>query len=142
MANGGAGQSSKPRRVVNSYRDLEVWQPGMDLAVECYQVGRCLPKDKLVALSSQLRRAAASVPANVAEGWGRQSRPEFVHFLYTAQGSLKETETHLLLAHRVALLSEAQIRPALDIGDQLGKAIFSLIRSLPLKPPTPEPHSP
>jgi four helix bundle protein len=83
---------------INSYRDLRVWQDAMTLAESCYRLTRQFPRDELFGLTSQIRRAAASIPANVAEGHGRESTGNFVQSLRVAQGSLKELETHLLLA--------------------------------------------
>ncbi|MDY7015188.1 MAG: four helix bundle protein [Cyanobacteriota bacterium] len=88
---------------IKSYRDLRVWQQGMEIAEACYLLTRSLPKEEMYGMISQIRRSAASVPANVAEGYGREYRGEYIHFLRIAQGSLKELETHLLLAARVEL---------------------------------------
>jgi four helix bundle protein len=87
--------------VIRSYRDLRVWQQAMDLAEACYRATRQFPREELYGMTSQIRRAAVSVAANIAEGHGRDSTGEFVQFLRVAQGSLKELETHLLLSHRV-----------------------------------------
>ena len=90
---------------LQSYRDLEVWQVGMDLAEQCYLTTRTFPRDELFGMTSQIRRAAGSIPANIAEGQGRESTKEFLHFLSIARGSLREVETHLILCCRVGLLS-------------------------------------
>ena len=87
--------------MVESYRELKVWNAGMDLAVMAYALTRSLPADERFGLCSQIQRSAASIPANIAEGYGRESRQEFIRFLRVAQGSLKELETHVLLARRV-----------------------------------------
>ena len=81
---------------IKSYRDLRVWREAMGLAVATYQLSGELPKHELYGLTSQIRRAAASVPANIAEGYGRESKGSYVQLLRVAQGSLKELETHLL----------------------------------------------
>src|SRR5690554_3775198 len=86
-----------------SYRDRKVGQPGMDLAGGCYRLTRTFPREEVYGMTSQIRRAAVSIPANIAEGWGRENRGEYIQFLRIAQGSLKEVETHLLLAARVDL---------------------------------------
>ena len=78
---------------VRSYRDLLVWQQAMDLTVSAYQLTRSWPKDELYGLTSQARRAAVSVCANIAEGYGRDTRPAYIQFLRIAQGSIKELET-------------------------------------------------
>src|SRR5207253_10315334 len=90
---GGGGKMA-----ISSYRDLRVWQEGLAFAKGCYFLTRQFPKEELFGLTSQIRRAAASIPANIAEGNGRENSKEYIHFLRIAQGSLKEVETHLLLA--------------------------------------------
>src|SRR4029453_271613 len=97
------------RRGIASYRDLRVWQDAMVLAVACFRLTREFPREEMFGMSSQIRRSASSIAANIAEGYGRdQSRP-FVQFLRVAQGSLKELETHLLLVERVELASVAPL---------------------------------
>lgn len=90
---------------IESYRDLVVWQQAMDLVVSIYETTKAWPKEELYGLTPQLRRAATSVPANIAEGYGRESRASYQQFLRIAQGSLKELETHLLIARRVGITS-------------------------------------
>ncbi len=80
---------------IKSYRDLEVWNVAMDLAASCYTLTRLFPKDELYGMTSQIRRAAASIPANIAEGHGREHTKEFLNHLSVARGSLMELETHL-----------------------------------------------
>ena len=118
------------KKPIQSYRDLVVWQKVMDLAAECYRLTKGFPKEELYGITSQIRRAAVSVPANIAEGHGREHRSEFIRFLQIAQGSLKELETHLILAARVLLTTEAEIQPILEQCDQLGRQLHSLIRAL------------
>jgi four helix bundle protein len=115
---------------VRSYRDLLVWQKGMDLAAEVYRLSRGWPKEEIYGLTSQARRAAASIPANIAEGYGRQSTASYGQFLKIARGSLKELETHLLLAERVGLVAEGTCADALSMADELGKMLGALIMSL------------
>jgi four helix bundle protein len=112
---------------IESYRDLKVWNLGMDIAVAVYQATRAYPREEQFGLTSQTRRAASSIPANIAEGYGRNSRASYVNFLRIAQGSLKELETHLLLARRVGLLSEEESVPLLTQSDELGRMLHSLI---------------
>jgi four helix bundle protein len=115
---------------IQSYRDLRVWQDAMTLAEECYRLTRAFPKDELFGMTSQIRRSAASVPANIAEGYGRDITGNYVHFLRIAQGSLKELETHLLLAARIGLTKAAASEPLLGRCETVGKMLRSLIRSL------------
>ena len=117
-------------RAINSYRDLQVWQDGMALAEICYRLTKTFPREELFAMSSQIRRSASSIPANIAEGHGRENTQSFIQYLRIAQGSLKELETHLLLAQRVGLLEENQLTVPIDQCTVLGKRIRSLIRSL------------
>ena len=105
----------------------------MALAEGCYRITRGFPKEEMFGLSSQIRRAAASIAANIAEGHGRENTGSFVQSLRIAQGSLKELETHLLLAARVGLLKEASIEQPLGQCEALGKMLRSLIRSLQQK---------
>ena len=105
----------------------------MDLAAEVYQLSRGWPKGETYGLTSQARRAAASVPANIAEGYGRQSTTSYAHFLKVARGSLKELETHLMLASRVGILPAKDIEPLIQKCDELGRMLRSLIRSIQRK---------
>jgi len=114
--------------VIQSYRDLRVWQAGMDLAKAAYGVTKSWPKEEMFGMTSQVRRSEASVPANIAEGFGRGSSGSFVQFLRTTQGSLKEFETHVLLAGRVGLLQQQDADLLLGRSDDLGKMLGSLIR--------------
>jgi four helix bundle protein len=88
------------------------------------------PKDELYGLTSQMRRAAVSVPANIAEGYGREYRKEYAQFLRIAQGSLKELETHLILAGRIGYLQAEKLETQLANTEALGKSLRALIRSL------------
>ena len=129
MANGEWGNfMSGP--LINSYKDLLVWQDAMTLAESCYRLTRKFPKDELFGLTSQIRRASASIAANIAEGHGRESTGSFVQFLRIAQGSLKEVETHLMLSSRVEITSARDIDPLIGKSEKLGKMLRSLIRSL------------
>src|SRR4029453_17545399 len=94
---------------IDSYRDLVVWQQAMDLAVAVYSATRTWPKEELYGLTSQVRRAATSVPAKIAEGYGRENVGSYQQFLRIAQGSLKELETHLLISQRIGIASADSI---------------------------------
>jgi four helix bundle protein len=115
---------------IRSYRDLKVWQDAMTLAEVCYRLTAQFPRAELFGLTSQVRRAAASIPANIAEGHGRETTGSFVQSLRVSQGSLKELETHLLLSERVGVLAESDLKSALERCDGLGKMVRALIRSL------------
>ena len=115
---------------IQSYRDLRVWQGSMGLAKSCYFLTREFPREEIYGMMSQIRRAAASVPANIAEGYGRESTGDYVRFLRIAQGSLKELETHLILATEVELTRSDKADPLLQKADEIGRMLRSLIRSL------------
>ena len=112
---------------IDSYRDLKVWQLGMDIAVDVYRLTQDYPRTEQFGLTSQTRRAASSVPANIAEGYGRNSKASYVNFLRIAQGSLKELETHILLAERVGLLRSNGTTEILGRCDSLRRMLHSLI---------------
>jgi len=109
---------------------LRVWQTGMQIGEFAYQLSRTFPKEELFGFTSQVRRASVSVPANIAEGYGRQSRGEYMQFLRVAQGSLKELETHLMLAARVVISTDEAIEPLLTLCDTEGRMLQALIKSL------------
>jgi four helix bundle protein len=115
---------------ISSYRDLRVWQDAMALAEACYAVTAAFPREEMFGMTAQVRRAAVSIVANIAEGHGRESTPSFVHFLRVAQGSLKELETHVLLSQRVRLLTDHTAESLLGRCEILGKRLRSLIRAL------------
>ncbi|HVK80708.1 MAG TPA: four helix bundle protein [Verrucomicrobiae bacterium] len=115
---------------IRSYRDLVVWQQAIELAVAVYKHCSAWPKDELYGLISQARRAAVSIAANIAEGYGRDNRGSYVQFLRIAQGSLKELETHMLLAERLELSSERDTASVLERAEAVGKMLRALIRKL------------
>ena len=124
------GNRMADENIIRSYRDLRVWNEAMELAVACYRMTRAFPREEIFGMTSQIRRAGASVPANIAEGYGRDSAGSYVQFLKNAQGSLKELETHVLLAHRVELVSKEAAAPVLDRAEMMGKMLRGLIRSI------------
>lgn len=115
---------------VQSFRDLEVWKLGMDLAMECYRVTKTFPKDELFGMTSQSRRSAASIPANIAEGHGRQHTKEFLNHLSIARGSLMEVQTHLLLAQRVGLLKNDDMNQLMPLCERISQMISRLRQAL------------
>jgi four helix bundle protein len=131
---------------LKSYQDLVVWQKGIDLVVIAYKATTGFPKSETYGLISQIRRAATSIPANIAEGYGRGSRKEYLQFLMVAQGSLKELETHFIVSERLSYLTSTQKDRLLFQTDELGRMLGSLIRKLKAsssastpytQPPTP-----
>jgi four helix bundle protein len=115
---------------IRSYKDLEVWQVAMDLAQACYKVTATFPREEIYAMTAQVRRAAASIAANIAEGYGRETTGSFVQFLRIARGSLKELETHLSLAERVQLSKANELAPLFSQCERVSKMLRNLIRSL------------
>jgi four helix bundle protein len=115
---------------IESYRDLHVWQLGVELAKECYVLTRAFPREETFGLTSQIRRAAASVPANIAEGNGREHTGQYIQFLRIAQGSLKELETHLIVSREVGIGRANQVEPLLQRSSEIGRMLRALIRSL------------
>ena len=118
---------------VQHYRELKVWQAAMDLAEQCYRGTKTFPRDELFGMISQIRRAAASVPANIAEGQGRYHTKEFLHHLSIARGSLMELETHLLLSNQVGLLAKPDLDKLLALADQIGRMLTGLRQALQAK---------
>jgi four helix bundle protein len=115
---------------VQSYRDLKVWQSAMRIATQAYLLTKDFPRTEAYGMTSQVRRSAASIPANIAEGYGRDGTATFVQFLKIANGSLKELETHVMLTARVGLTRDDDVAPLLNDCDELGKMLRSLIRSI------------
>ena len=113
-----------------NFRDLIAWQKAMDLVEEVYKLTRDFPKEEVYALTSQMRRASVSVPSNIAEGEGRRSGNEFGHFLSIAHGSLRELETQILIAHRLAYLTEAQTQTLISMTEEVGRLLNGLANSL------------
>ena len=92
---------------MKDYKELEVWQKSVTLVTETYKTTERFPRAERFGLTGQIRRAVTSVPANIAEGWGRGSTKEYIQFLLIARGSLAELETHLIIAHQLHYLDDA-----------------------------------
>jgi four helix bundle protein len=118
---------------VAHYRELIVWQKALDLAHECYVASKRFPREELFGFTSQIRRSASSIPANIAEGQGRQHTKEFLHFLSIARGSLMELETHLILCNRVELLPADTLEQLLGRCDEVSRMLSGLRQALELK---------
>ena len=118
------------RTKVTSYRDLVVWARAMDIVEECYKLSKGIPQSEIYGLISQIRRAAVSILANIAEGHGRKTLGEYIQHLSIANGSLKELETHLLIAARLHYVKEGEIIPALEGCSEIGRMLASLIQKL------------
>jgi four helix bundle protein len=116
---------------VQSYRDLIAWQKSMVLVREIYRCTQTFPRTEDYGLTSQLRRAAVSVPSNIAEGQGRLSSGEFKQFLGHARGSLLEVETQVLIAHELGYLAEDKTEGLLQHSAEAGRILNGLLASLP-----------
>jgi four helix bundle protein len=124
---GEPGHSGRPGQIA-SYRDLRIWNLSVEPTVEVCELTKAFPRSELYGLTSHLRRAATSVAANIAEGYGRDNTGSYVQFLRIAQGSLKELETHINVAKRIGFLDMAAEEALLDQPDNIGKILRSLIR--------------
>ena len=118
------------KQPIRSYRDLEVWQRGVDLVERIYKLTPSFPSEEKFGLTAQIRRAAVSIPSNIAEGWGRDSTKEYVHFVRIARSSLFEVETQLIIAHRLGYLNEDALKTSLQETEVESRMLLSLIRSL------------
>lgn len=118
---------------IHSFRDLAVWQRSVDLSVAVYRITRSYPKSETYGLSSQTQRAAVSIPANIAEGHGRESTKEFLHHLSYSLGSLAEIVTHLLIAQRLNYVDNNRVEPLLNKCQEIGKMLRGLQKSLKAK---------
>jgi four helix bundle protein len=116
--------------MARSYRELLVWQKGIQLTVLVYQLSKAFPREDLYGLTSQMRRAAVSIPSNIAEGAGRLNTPEFRQFLGIARGSSFELQTHLTIAKELGFGDVAQIAEAENLCNEVGKMIFGAIAGL------------
>lgn len=115
------------RRARMTYRDLDAWQRAMDLTVAVYGLTTRYPRHELYGLTSQTRRCASSIAANLAEGKMRRGDAEFCRFLYIAAGSLAELETFLELAERLGYITDDELAPVSSLADEVGKLVYGLI---------------
>lgn len=124
---------------LKTYQDLEVWQLSMDLATEIYCLTRGFPSDEKFGMTSQMRRASTSVPCNIAEGYGRVHRGDYLRHLSIARGSLFELETQLLLTVKLGLATQNEMHRSFEMSQSVGRMLTRLIMSLQPKPQTPNP---
>jgi four helix bundle protein len=115
---------------VKSYQDLVAWQKAMDLAIAVYRATSSFPREEIYGLTSQLRRAATSIPSNIAEGQGRNTTGEFLQFLGHARGSLFEAETQLQVAKSLSFVDERTAVAVLEKTSKLSRILSGLIASL------------
>ncbi len=115
---------------IKNYRDLRVWQSGMELVVMVYEISEKFPSKEIDSLTSQIRRAAVSVPSNIAEGHTRESTKEYLHHLSIAQASLAEAETQMEIAFRLEYCTQDDLDKILAHSSSLGKQLYALRNSL------------
>ena len=115
---------------MKNFKELNVWLKAHQLVLAVYQVTKSFPSDELFGLTSQMRRAAASIPANIAEGCGRSSDAEFARFLYISFGSASELEYHILLAHDLGMLNEIDCGKLTGNVIEIKKMLSSLIKKV------------
>ena len=123
--------------ITSHYRNLEVWQLAMRLAHAAYDCSNLFPPIERYVLLPQLRRAALSVPSNIAEGQGRAHTGEFLSFLSTARGSLQELETDLIFAHEREYLSDDQLASPMELADHVSRKLSRLRQKLTAEKPRP-----
>lgn len=118
-----------------NYKDLQVWRKSMDLVVEIYKLVKLLPKEEIYALSDQMRRAAISIPSNIAEGQSRNSTKEFTQFLSVSKASAAELTTQLLICNRIGYFNDSQTAYALDLTAEVERMLVALMRSIQCNTP-------
>lgn len=116
------------------YQDLVVWQRAMEVAKLTYLIVKKLPKEETYSISDQMRRAAVSIPSNIAEGHARNSTREFIHFLSIANGSKAELQTQLMICVQVGYLVDTDISELINKLDEVGRMIHALSRALKTAP--------
>jgi four helix bundle protein len=113
-----------------SYREQFIWKKSVDLSVKCYEITRTFPQSEVHGLISQIRRALVSVASNIAEGYGRQSKAEYVRFLHIALGSLRELDTQLLITHKVGLASDQKCLALMQDVEDMQKILVATLNKL------------
>jgi len=115
--------------MVNDYKQLGVWKEAHQLAIDMYSIARSLSKEEKFCLGQQLKRAATSIPLNIAEGCGRRTEKDFISFLYNSLGSVKETEAILLLLKDLRMIKDEEWECHAQKIDKIGKMLYNLIKS-------------
>ncbi|MEN6357727.1 MAG: four helix bundle protein [Armatimonadota bacterium] len=123
--------------VINSFRDLRVWQTGMNLVESVYRITQALPKSELYGLTGQMRRAAVSVPSNIAEGHVREHLKEYLQHIAMAQGSLAELQTQFEIAYRLGYIAQSDFQELSGLATALAKQLYCLRNALASKSSVP-----
>ena len=115
---------------LKNYQELIVWQRSMDLVEEVYKASRDFPREEVYALSSQVRRAAVSIPSNIAEGQGRRTTSDFLRHLSISYGSLREVETQIMIARRLKYIVQSRTDEVMNLAGEVGRLLNGLMNSL------------
>jgi four helix bundle protein len=134
--------SVKGREMAKSFRELLVWQKGIQLSVLVYRLSKQFPREETYGLSNQMRRAAVSIPSNIAEGAGRLNTQEYKQYLGIARGSSFELQTQLTIARELGFGDIEQLHEAESICDEIGRMLFGVIQALGTKHEEPTDSSP
>lgn len=119
---------NKDVTTLKTHKDLEVWKKSIDFVTELYKITAIFPKEELYGLTSQMRRAAVSIPSNIAEGAARKSNKEFIQFLYIALGSTVEIETQLIISKNLMLIDEVSFIELDKERNEIGRMLLGLIK--------------
>ena len=121
------------REKLNSFKDLKVWQKAYSLTLEIYKITTEFPKHEQYGLSSQMRRACVSIVSNIAEGYSRRGRAEYLQFLSVSYASLAELETQLYLAGDLGYVGKDTLKHVFDLKDEVGAMLYTLQQKLETK---------
>jgi four helix bundle protein len=115
---------------MKTFRDLKVWEKSHNLVLEIYKVAKNFPSEERFGLTSQIKRAAISIPTNIVEGFKRKGHKDFAHFLNMADASLEETKYHLILSHDLKFLDKAEFNKLNELCEEIGKMLYGLQKKL------------
>lgn len=121
-----------------SYKEQFIWKRAVELAIHCYKFTNLFPKSELYGLTSQIRRSSVSVASNIAEGYGRRSRQEYIHFLHIALGSLRELDTQFIIAKEVDLTEKKLFSPIMNEVEEMQSILVATLNKLKAKHPVRE----
>ena len=128
--------------MLKNYRDLKVWQKAYQVCLTIYKITKGFPKQETYGLTSQIRRAAISVPSNIAEGYGRKTTPDYIRFLYIAYGSNCELETQILLSGDLEYIKSEKLKEIQEAVGEVERMLKALIKSLEKRHSNPRPLDP
>ena len=118
-----------------SYKEQFIWKRAVELAIHCYKFTNLFPKSELYGLTSQIRRSSVSVASNIAEGYGRRSRQEYIHFLHIALGSLRELDTQFIIAKEVDITEKNLFNPIMNEVEEMQSILVATLNKLKAKNP-------